>query len=139
MGSSYILDPHSESIMEEYRRQRPLMLEIENKITKRLNEYLAETDIVVAAVESRVKSEESLAGKLELVGADDRRPFSLGEGVSDAVQNNFLVERDTYIINSQFHSFSPAHRLQSLDSFGYQSLHYICYIPDMPEGMAGSS
>ena len=51
----YVLDPHSESIMEEYRKQRPLFLEAENAIATRLRESLAEAGIVVASVESRVK------------------------------------------------------------------------------------
>ena len=145
MGSSYILDPHSESIMEEYRRQRPLMLEIENKITKRLNEYLAETDIVVAAVESRVKSEESLAGKLELKGSKYKSLADITDIVGVRIVTFYLDDVDVVasaverLFDVDWENTVDKRRLQSLDSFGYQSLHYICYIPDMPEGMAGSS
>lgn len=121
------------------------MLEIENKITKRLNEYLAETDIVVAAVESRVKSEESLAGKLELKGSKYKSLADITDIVGVRIVTFYLDDVDVVasaverLFDVDWENTVDKRRLQSLDSFGYQSLHYICYIPDMPEGMAGSS
>ena len=141
----YVLDPHSEAIIEEYRQLRPLMLEIEGRITKRLQKYLDETDIVVAAVESRVKSEASLAGKLELKGAKYKSLADITDIVGVRIITFYLDDVDVVasaverLFEVDWVNTVDKRRLHALDSFGYQSLHYICRVPDMPEGMAVSS
>jgi len=141
----YVLDPHSEAIMDEYRRQRPLMLEVESRITKRLHEYLAATDIVVAAVESRVKSEESLAGKLELKGYKYKSLADITDIVGVRIITFYLDDVDVVasaverLFEVDWENTVDKRRLQALDSFGYQSLHYICRMPDMPFETAAPS
>ncbi|MBQ7734312.1 MAG: hypothetical protein IJT61_00035 [Bacteroidales bacterium] len=141
----YVLDPHSEAIMDEYRRQRPLMLEVESRITKRLHEYLAATDIVVAAVESRVKSEDSLAGKLELKGYKYKSLADITDIVGVRIITFYLDDVDVVasaverLFEVDWENTVDKRRLQALDSFGYQSLHYICRMPDMPCETEGSS
>ena len=63
------LDPHSESILQEYRGKLPVFEEIAARASKEIKDMLASAGIIVAAVESRVKTESSLAGKLELKGS----------------------------------------------------------------------
>ena len=63
------LDPHSEAILEEYRAQRPVFEKMQETIPARVRALLDEAGIIVASVESRIKEEKSLAGKLELKGA----------------------------------------------------------------------
>lgn len=46
----------------------PLFLETEKQIDNTLRKYLSEAGIRIAALESRVKEESSLVGKLELKG-----------------------------------------------------------------------
>ena len=141
----YVLDPHSEAIMDEYRRQRPLMLEVESRITKRLHEYLAATDIVVAAVESRVKSEDSLAGKLELKGYKYKSLADITDIVGVRIITFYLDDVDVVasaverLFEVDWENTVDKRRLQALDSFGYQSLHYIGRMPDMPCETEGSS
>ena len=60
------MDQHIQSILDEYRRDLPLFQEAASTIASQIRSTLAEAGIVVAAVESRVKSYDSLAGKLEL-------------------------------------------------------------------------
>lgn len=141
----YVLDPHSEAIMEEYRRQRPLMLEVESKITKMLHEYLDATDVVVAAVESRVKTEESLAGKLERKGSKYKTLADITDLVGVRIITFYLDDVDVVasaverLFEVDWQNTVDKRRLHALNSFGYQSLHYICRMPDMPCETSGSS
>ena len=134
----YILDPHSEAIMEEYREQRPMFLEAEKKITTLLRESLAEAGIVVASVESRVKAEKSLAGKLEIKGAKYKSLADITDILGLRVITFYLDDVDVVasvverLFEVDWENTVDKRRLHALDSFGYQSLHYICRVPDMP-------
>ncbi len=134
----YVLDPHSESIMEEYRKQRPMFLEAENAIATRLRESLTEAGIVVASVESRVKTEKSLAGKLELKGAKYKSLADITDIIGLRVITFYLDDVDVVasvverLFDVDWDNTVDKRRLHALDSFGYQSLHYICRVPEMP-------
>lgn len=141
----YVLDSHSEAIMEEYRQQRPMFLEAENHIVKRLRDSLAEAGIVVAAVESRVKTEKSLAGKLELKGSKYKSLADITDIVGLRVITFYLDDVDIVasaverLFDVDWENSVDKRRLHALDSFGYQSLHYICRMPDIPEGRLAPS
>lgn len=134
----YILDPHSEAIMEEYREQRPLFLEAESMITKQLREGLSEAGITVAAIESRVKTEKSLAGKLELKGAKYKSLADITDIVGLRIITFYLDDVDVVaaaverLFEVDWENTVDKRRLHALDSFGYQSLHYICRVPNIP-------
>ena len=124
--------------MEEYRKQRPLFLEAENAIATRLRESLAEAGIVVASVESRVKTEKSLAGKLELKGAKYKSLADITDIIGMRVVTFYLDDVDVVasvverLFDVDWDNTVDKRRLHALDSFGYQSLHYICRVPEMP-------
>jgi len=135
------LDPHSETILQEYREQLPRFLEAESRISKNLRDYLSEAGVWVAAVESRVKTESSLVGKLELKGAkyNDLADITdiLGlrvitfypddvDKVASAIERLYEVDWEDSV---------DKRKLLDIDSFGYLSLHYVCHIPDMPYRM----
>lgn len=135
------LDPHSETILQEYREQLPRFLETESHISKNLRDYLSEAGVWVAAVESRVKTESSLVGKLELKGAkyNDLADITdiLGlrvitfypddvDKVASAIERLYEVDWEDSV---------DKRKLLDIDSFGYLSLHYVCHIPDMPYRM----
>ena len=63
------LTPHIQSILDEYRRDLPLFREAEARVKGVINDFLAENGLVVASLESRIKTEGSLTGKLELKGS----------------------------------------------------------------------
>lgn len=124
--------------MEEYREQRPMFLEAEKKIVTRLRESLTEAGIVVASVESRVKTEKSLAGKLEIKGAKYKSLADITDIVGLRVITFYLDDVDVVasvverIFEVDWENTVDKRRLHALDSFGYQSLHYICRVPEMP-------
>ena len=62
------MDWHSEMILEEYRSQRAVFEKMEQEVLRVLNEALERSGLIVTAVVSRIKTEESLKGKLALKG-----------------------------------------------------------------------
>ena len=130
------LDPHAQAILEEYRAQRPVFEKMQETIPGRVRALLDEAGIVVASVESRIKEEGSLAGKLELKGtkyaslADITDIFGMRiitfytddvDKVASAVDRLFEVDWENSVDKRKAHE---------TDSFGYLSLHYICRIPE---------
>ncbi len=128
------MDQHIQSILDEYRRDLPLFQEAAGTITSQIRTTLAEAGIVVAAVESRVKSYDSLAGKLELKGhkyaslADITDILGLRvitfyiddvDKVASAVERLYEVDWENSV---------DKRKLLEIDTFGYLSLHYICYL-----------
>ena len=134
----YKLDPHCEAILAEFRDNLPLFLETEKKVKSRIQDFLDKAGIIVASVESRVKSEASLAGKLELKGnkyhALDDITDIIGlrvitfytddvDKVATAIEKMYDVDWDNSVDKRKIHE---------TDSFGYLSLHYICRVKGFP-------
>ena len=138
MADKYKLDAHAQAILEEYRRQRPVFAKMQETIPAQVRSLFDEAGIVVASIESRVKEEKSLAGKLELKGAkygslaDITDIFGMRiitfyvddvDKVASVVERLFEVDWDNSVDKRKLHE---------VDRFGYMSLHYICRHPDFP-------
>ena len=63
------LDQHCEAILQEYRDNLPKFREAAAEVQETLRKTFSDAGLLLAAIECRVKTEESLAGKLELKGA----------------------------------------------------------------------
>lgn len=132
---SYGLDLHCTMILEEYRERQPIMKKMATIVNTILKDCLKENNIIVNSVEGRIKTEDSLAGKLARKGAkyntiDDITDI-LGarvisyytdevDKIAALVEKKFTIDWDNSVDKRKMHS---------LDSFGYSSLHYICSIP----------
>ena len=138
MSSKRHLDPHCEAILQEYQDNLPRFREVEAQVRDSIKRTLADAGLLVAAVESRVKAYDSLAGKLELKGhkynslADLTDILGLRvitfyiddvDKVASAVERLFTIDWENSVDKRKIHD---------TDSFGYLSLHYICSIPDFP-------
>ena len=138
MADNYKLDAHAQAILEEYRQQRPVFAKMQETIPAQVRALFDEAGIVVASIESRVKEEKSLAGKLELKGAkyaslaDITDVFGMRiitfyiddvDKVASVVERLFEVDWDNSVDKRKLHE---------VDRFGYMSLHYICRHPDFP-------
>ena len=132
------LDPHCEMILEEYRDNLPEIKKKAEEINAKLNSMLKDAGLLVAALEYRVKSEDSLAGKLELKGSKYASLEDITDiiglrvitfytddiaKVSSAIERLFEVDWANSVDKRKAHE---------IDSFGYLSLHYICYAPGFP-------
>ena len=132
------LDQHCQSILAEYREAKLSCEEAAKKVVSRLQKVFKESGLVVAAIESRVKTEKSLAGKLELKGfkysslADITDIIGVRvitfysddvDKVASAVERLFKVDWENSVDKRKLHE---------IDSFGYMSLHYICSMDGFP-------
>ena len=132
------LDAHAEMILDEYREHVSQFAEMSVTIKNRLNEILSSAGIVVASVESRVKSESSLAGKLELKGAKYKSLADITDIVGLRVITFYLddVDKVASVLERHFQvdweNSIDKRKIHELDSFGYLSLHYVCSTDDFP-------
>ena len=132
------LDPHCTAIMQEYKDNLPRFRTIEQEVKEKLKKTLSDAGLIVAAIESRIKGADSLAGKLELKGhkynslADLTDILGLRvitfyiddvDKVASAVERLFEIDWENSVDKRKIHE---------IDSFGYLSLHYICSVPDFP-------
>ncbi len=129
------MDLHCEMIMEEYRAAVPELERLKEAVLKTLRDALDRNGLIVTAVEGRVKTEESLAGKLELKGSK----YATLSDITDLVGARIItfytddVDRIASMAEQLFeidwNNSVDKRKLHQLDSFGYNSLHYICRLP----------
>ena len=131
----YGLDIHGEMLLDEYRSQLPLFEKLQQLVTERLNTLIRQSGIEVNSMESRIKTESSLAGKLQRKGHKYASLMDITDifGVRIIAFYNEDVDRIASMAESLFDIDWPnsvdKRRMHQFDSFGYNSLHYICSIP----------
>ncbi len=126
------LDPLCEAILQEYRDALPQCKTVAKEVYNTLKSTFDQAGLLVAAIEYRVKAEDSLAGKLELKGGKYKSLADITDiiglrvitfytddvdKVASAVERLFTVDWDNSVDKRKIHE---------IDSFGYLSLHYIC-------------
>lgn len=129
------MDLHSEMLLEEFRESLPELEKLKEQMLATLREALDRNGLIVTAVEARVKTEESLAGKLALKGGK----YATLDEVTDLVGARIItfytddVDRIAAMTEQLFdvdwNNSVDKRTLHQLDSFGYNSLHYICRVP----------
>lgn len=132
---NYGLDLHGEMLLEEYREQRPLYELLQRTVTELLRENIRQIGIEVNSMESRIKAEPSLAGKLERKGQKYSTLSDITDifGIRIITFYNEDVDRIASMAESMFEIDWPnsvdKRKQHQFDSFGYNSLHYICRMP----------
>lgn len=130
------LDGHSQKLLEQYKTLRPLYEEIAEVIPEKIKEFFAESGVVVAAIEHRVKEEKSLAGKLMLKGGKYQSIYDITDIVGMRVITFYIddVDKVASVLERMFDidwdNSIDKRKAHEIDSFGYLSLHYICRIPE---------
>ena len=129
------MDLHCEMILEEYREQLPVFEQMKTEVLHVLREALDRSGLVVTAIEARIKTEESLRGKLALKGAK----YATLSDITDILGARIItfytddVDRIAAMAEQLFEidwdNSVDKRMLHQLDSFGYNSLHYICKLP----------
>lgn len=132
MESTLKLDTHGESLMQQYRELLPTLKLLAQEANEQLRQALDKQDIYVTAIEHRVKTEHSLADKLELKGAKYKSINDITDLVGLRVITFYTDEVDKVaaiakrIFDIDWQESVDKRKLHQLNSFGYNSLHYIC-------------
>ena len=130
------LDPHSQELLEQYNHLLPVYTQMEKVIPERLKGIFDDAGIIVAALEHRVKTEKSLAGKLKLKGGKYKDIFDITDLVGIRVITFYIddVDKVASIVERLFdvdwENSIDKRKAHEIDSFGYLSLQYICRIPE---------
>lgn len=132
---NYQLDQHGNALMEQYHERVSVYERLARLADEALRHALDAQHMQVTTMEHRVKTADSLAGKLELKGA---KYHSLND-VTDIVGFRVVtfysadVDKVAVIVSETFNvdrdNSVDKRKLHRLDSFGYNSLHYICSLP----------
>ena len=130
------LDPHSEELLQQYRDLLPVYTQMADVIPERLKGFFEEAGFLVAAIEHRVKAENSLSGKLQKKGGKYRDIFDVTDLVGIRVITFYIDDVDKVasvlerLFEIDWENSIDKRKAHEIDSFGYLSLHYICRIPE---------
>ena len=130
------LDLHCEMLLEAYRQELPLYEHARHVVVDLLRDCLDENHIVVSGLESRIKTETSLAGKLELKGHKYRSLNDITDILGVRIITYYSDEVDiiSALVEKMFEidweNSVDKRKMLEIDRFGYMSLHYICRIPE---------
>ncbi len=125
----------SQMILEEYRLKSEEFSILAGIVTKTLSKCCRDNDIVVTAVSSRVKTEKSLAEKLERKSHKYKSIYDVTDIVGARVILFYSDEVDKIsafvekIFDVDWENSVDKRKLKRDDSFGYMSLHYVCRLP----------
>lgn len=129
------MDLHCEMLLDEYRAQLPVFERMQEEVERILNDALQRSGLMVTAVTSRIKTEQSLSGKLALKGAKYASLSDITDILGARIVTFYTddVDRIAAIVEQLFEidwqNSVDKRMLHQLDSFGYNSVHYICKLP----------
>lgn len=133
---SYGLDAHNSMIVEQFRENRDIYEKMLKVVRKLLKKSIEDNHIYINAIEGRVKQEESLVGKLDRKGGKYKSIEDLTDilGVRVITFYSDEVDKIAALVDSLFDidwmNSIDKRKTHELHSFGYNSLHYICRIPE---------
>lgn len=132
---AYELDMHCQMILDEYHENMPSFEKMMEIVKSQLEKCISDNNLYVNAIEARIKTEKSLAGKLELKG----QKYKSLRDITDILGARIItfysdeVDKISAIVNNIFkvdwNESIDKRKVLDLDQFGYMSLHYICSIP----------
>lgn len=130
------LNPHGEALLQQFREQVPALEQLSKTVYDQLSQVLHEQSVELSAIEYRVKTEQSLAGKLERKG--DK--YASLEDITDLVGLRIItfytddVDKVAAIVQQLYDvdwsNSIDKRKAHELTSFGYNSLHYICRLKE---------
>lgn len=133
---SYGLDAHGNTILEEFRENRPVFAKMLSIVRDTLRKSIQDNHIYINAVEARIKEESSLVGKLDRKGEKYKSLDDITDilGVRVITFYNDEVDKIAALAEQLFEvdwvNSIDKRKMHELHSFGYNSLHYICRLPE---------
>ena len=129
------MDLHSQLILDEYEAMMPLYKRLESMVRQVLEQALERNGLIVTAVATRIKTPDSLAGKLALKGTKYHSLTDITDILGARIITFYTDDVDRIaamaeqLFEIDWENSVDKRRLHSTDSFGYNSLHYICRLP----------
>lgn len=126
------LSPHCQLLLQEFRDKRQELLQLDNHVFELISQTLKQQEIELNSIEHRIKTEESLAGKLERKGEKYHQLSDITDLIGLRIVTFYTddVDKVAAIISQLFDidwsNSVDKRKLHDLNSFGYNSLHYIC-------------
>jgi len=133
--NSHGLDLHCEMMLDEFRDNLPTFRKMKEIVDKQIRKCVRASGVSINAIESRIKTEKSLVGKLERKGYKYRVLSDITDLVGARIITFYTDEVDKVsalmdnLFDVDWEESVDKRKLLDLDRFGYQSLHYICRIP----------
>ena len=133
--STMPLNIHAEMLLEEYNRLMPVYIKMAEYVPEKLASFFAETGLIVASIEHRIKTEKSLAGKLSLKGNKYNSILDITDILGIRIITFYIDDVDKVasalerLFEIDWENSVDKRKAHETDSFGYLSLHYICRIP----------
>ncbi|MDY6367331.1 MAG: (p)ppGpp synthetase, partial [Clostridia bacterium] len=129
------MDAHCQKIFNEYVAKKPIYEKLCEVVTSNLKKSLSNGRLI-AGIEARLKTENSLKGKLELKGMK----YSSLSDITDILGARVItfytddIEPVAAVIETIFdvdwENSVDKRKIHESNSFGYMSLHYICRLPE---------
>ena len=132
------LDAHCQAILQEFQDHLPQFEKEAAEAYEKLKRTLDDAGLRVAAIEYRIKTEDSLAGKLELKGSKYKSLADITDIIGLRVITFYIDDVDKVssavdrLFSIDWTNTIDKRKLHEIDSFGYMSLHYICSQGDFP-------
>ena len=132
---NYGLDLHSSMLLDEYRKLMPVYQKLQEVVMKLLGDIVKKSEVELNSMESRIKGEKSLAGKLQRKGSKYQHISNITDifGARIITFYNEDVDRIASMAETLFdidwRNSVDKRKMHQFDSFGYNSLHYICQLP----------
>lgn len=129
------LDLHCQMIIDEYRELIPEAEQIKEKALSMLRSAIRENNLMMAAVEGRIKTEGSLIGKLELKGHKYHTISDITDIIGVRIITFYTDDVDKIaaiaenVFEVDWENSVDKRKMHEIDRFGYNSLHYICRLP----------
>lgn len=123
-------------ILQQYLDYQPIFKRLDELVYNHLSRTLQEQGIYVTSIEHRIKQEASLAGKLMRKGHKYTDINSLTDIVGVRIITFYTDDVDKVAaivkraLDVDWKESVDKRKLHDLDSFGYNSLHYICRLKE---------